>query len=255
MDEIAIFLALAAFCAGMIDAVVGGGGLIQVPALFAGMPQTVPATLLGSNKLARVWGTTAAAYGYARKIRVHWSTALPAASAAIVLSFFGAMTITHVAQDFIRKLVPVILVVVAVYTLIKKDFEKIHAPAHTGYREKWMAVLVGGGIGFYDGLFGPGTGSFLIFLFIRFFGFDFLAASAVSKVVNVACNVAALLWFGYSGHLLWQLGLLMAAYNILGSLLGTRLAIRHGTTFVRKVFLVVVGLLILKTGYDAYLMN
>ena len=253
MDEIVIFLALASFCAGMIDAVVGGGGLIQVPALFAAMPQTVPATLLGSNKLASVWGTTAAAYGYARKIRVHWSTALPAACAAFALSFFGAMTITHVPPDFIRKLLPVILVVVAVYTFIKKDFGKIHAPAHTGYREKWMAILVGGGIGFYDGLFGPGTGSFLIFLFIRFFGFDFLAASAVSKVVNVACNVAALLWFGYSGHLIWQLGLLMGVCNVAGSLVGIRLAIRYGSGFVRVLFLLVVSALILKTSYDAFL--
>src|SRR5690606_13594161 len=253
MDEIAIFLALAAFCAGMIDAVVGGGGLIQVPALFAGMPQTVPATLLGSNKLASVWGTTAAAYGYARKIRVHGSTALPAACAGFVLSFFGAMTVTHVPPDLIRRLLPVIVVVVAVYTFMKKDFGQIHAPAHTGYREKWMAVLVGGGIGFYDGLFGPGTGSFLIFLFIRFFGFDFLAASAVSKVVNVACNVAALLWFGYSGHLIWQLGLLMGVCNVAGSLVGIRLAIRYGTGFVRILFLLVVSALILKTSYDAFL--
>lgn len=248
-------LALAAFLAGLIDAVVGGGGLIQLPALFSVMPQTQPATLLGTSKLAGVWGTGAAAISFARRVRVQWSTAVPAAVAAFVFAFAGAYTVTHIPPDMMRKALPFILIAVALYTVKKKNLGMHHTPLHTGAREKMLAVLIGGSIGFYDGFFGPGTGSFLVFLFVRFFGFDFLGASAVSKVVNVACNVAALLWFGYSGHVLVQLGLLMAACNILGSLLGTRLAIRHGTTFVRKVFLVVVGLLILKTGYDAYLMN
>ncbi len=248
-------LGLAAFLAGAIDAVVGGGGLIQLPALFSVMPQTQPATLLGTSKLAGVWGTGAAAISFARRVKVQWSTAVPAAVAAFVLSFAGAFTVTHIPPDMMRKALPFILIAVALYTLKKKSFGKHHAPLHAGTREKVLAVMVGGSIGFYDGFFGPGTGSFLVFLFVRFFGFDFLGASAVSKVVNVACNVSALLWFGYSGHVLIQLGLLMAVCNIAGSLIGTRMAIRHGTDFVRQVFLVVVGLLILKTGYDAYLMN
>jgi uncharacterized membrane protein YfcA len=128
----------------------------------------------------------------------------------------------------------------------------VHAPLHGGAKEKLIAVMAGGGIGFYDGFFGPGTGSFLVFLFVRFFGFDFLGASAVAKVVNVACNFAALLWFGYSGHLLWQVGLLMAVCNVLGSIIGARLAIKHGSGFVRQIFLLVVSGLILKTGYDAF---
>jgi uncharacterized membrane protein YfcA len=114
-------------------------------------------------------------------------------------------------------------------------------------------VVIGALIGFYDGFFGPGTGSFLVFLFVRFFGFDFLAASAVAKVVNVACNFAALAWFGYSGHLIWQLGLMMAAFQVIGSILGTKLALKHGSGFVRRLFLVVVVVLIFKTGYDAFL--
>lgn len=246
-------LAGAAFLAGLIDAVVGGGGLIQVPAFFSVMPQTMPATLLGTNKLASIWGTAAAAASYARQVRVQWSTAVPAATAAFTLAFMGAYTVTHVPPDLMRKLLPFILIAVAVYTFKKKDFGRHHAPQHAGMREKAFAVLVGGSIGFYDGFFGPGTGSFLIFLFVRFFGFDFLGASAVAKVVNVACNLAALLWFGYSGHVLIQLGLTMAACNIAGSLIGVRLAVRHGTGFVRILFLAVVGVLILKTGYDAYI--
>jgi uncharacterized membrane protein YfcA len=245
-------LAAAAFLAGFIDAVVGGGGLIQLPALFSVMPQTQPATLLGTNKLASIWGTGAAAISFARQVKVQWSTAVPAATAAFIFAFAGAYTVTHVPSDVLRKLLPFILIAVAVYTFSRKDFGRHHAPQHAGTRERVFAVLVGASIGFYDGFFGPGTGSFLVFLFVRFFGFDFLGASAVAKVVNVACNLAALLWFGYSGHVLIQLGILMAVCNIAGSLIGVRLAIRHGTLFVRKIFLFVVSLLILKTGFDAY---
>jgi hypothetical protein len=248
-----LILCIAAFGAGFIDAVVGGGGLIQVPALFAVMPATTPAILLGTNKLAGVWGTGAAAVNFARRVKVQWSTAVPAAMAAFVLAFVGAYTVTKIPPDFLRKLLPFILVAVALYTLKKKDFGSVHAPAHAGWRDRAIAAGIGGSIGFYDGFFGPGTGSFLVFLFVRFFGFDFLAASAVAKVVNVACNLAALLWFGYSGHLLWQIGLMMAACNVAGSLTGSRLAIRKGSGFVRKIFLLVVSALILKTGYDAFL--
>lgn len=248
-----VILAAAAFLAGMIDAVVGGGGLIQIPALFSALPNTAPATLLGTSKFAGIWGTGAAAVGFAKRVKLQWSTAVPAASAAFALSFVGAYTVTHIPPDFIRKLLPFILLAVATYTYTKKDFGSVHAPLHVGSREKVFAILVGGGIGFYDGFFGPGTGSFLVFLFVRFFGFDFLGASAVSKVVNVACNLSALLWFGYSGHLLWQLGVVMAICNVLGSLIGIRLALKHGTGFVRKLFLLVVSGLILKTGYDAFI--
>lgn len=248
-----LILGVAALFAGLIDAVVGGGGLIQIPALFSTLNGVAPATLLGTSKLAGVWGTGVAAISYARRVRITWTTAAPAAVAAFVFSFLGAFTVTRIPPDFLRQLLPFILVAVAIYTFMRKDFGKVHAPAHVGIREKAMAIGVGSAIGFYDGFFGPGTGSFLVFLFVRFFGFDFLGASAVAKVVNVACNVAALLWFGYSGHLLWQIGLMMAACNIVGSLIGTRLAIRRGSDFVRKFFLFVVAALILKTSYDAFL--
>lgn len=247
-----VILGVAALLAGLIDAVVGGGGLIQTPALFSVMPNTAPATLLGTNKLAGIWGTGAAAINFARRVRVQWNTAAPAAVAAFVMAFCGAYMVTRIPPDFIRKLLPFILVTVAVYTFRKKDFGSIHAPLHEGMKERALAIGIGGCIGFYDGFFGPGTGSFLVFLFVRFFGFDFLGASAAAKVVNVACNLSALLWFGYSGHLIWQIGLLMAVCNVAGSLIGTRLAIKHGTVFVRKLFLLVVSALILKTAYDAF---
>ncbi|MBC7414889.1 MAG: TSUP family transporter [Herminiimonas sp.] len=247
-----LILCMAALFAGMIDAVVGGGGLIQLPALFSTLPTAAPATLLGTSKLAGVWGTTVAAVTFARRVKVQWATATPAALAAFVCAFLGAYTVTRIPPDFLRQLLPFILIAVALYTFKRKDFGSVHAPAHIGVREKAFAVMAGGGIGFYDGFFGPGTGSFLVFVFVRFFGFDFLGASAVAKVVNVSCNVAALLWFGYSGHIFWKIGLMMAACNVFGSILGTWMALRHGSGFVRKIFLVVVCALIIKTTYDGF---
>ena len=245
-------LALAALFAGLVDAVVGGGGLIQLPALFSVLPQTVPASLFGTNKFAAIWGTLFAARTYARKISVEWGTAIPASGAALLFSFAGAWLVTAFPPDLIRKTLPFLLLAVAIYVAIRKDFGASHVPRFSGARETWMALATGAGIGFYDGFFGPGTGSFLLFLFVRFFGFDFLGASAVAKIVNVACNFAALIWFGYAGHVLWRLGLLMAICNICGAMIGTRVALKEGSVFIRKAFLVVVGVLILKTARDAF---
>jgi uncharacterized membrane protein YfcA len=245
-------LALAALFAGLVDAVVGGGGLIQLPALFSVLPQTVPASLFGTNKFSAIWGTLFAARTYARKISVEWGTAIPASGAALLFSFAGAWLVTAFPPDLIRKTLPFLLLAVAIYVAIRKDFGASHVPRFSGARETWMALVTGAGIGFYDGFFGPGTGSFLLFLFVRFFGFDFLGASAVAKIVNVACNFAALIWFGYAGHVLWQLGLLMAICNICGAMIGTRVALKEGSVFIRKAFLVVVGALILKTARDAF---
>ncbi len=245
-------LGTAAFSAGLVDAVVGGGGLIQIPALFSILPQMPAASLLGTSKLAGVFGTTSAAINYARQVKIVWSAALPAMITAFILSFAGAFTVTHVPADFVRKLLPFILVAVALYTFRKKDFGQIHAPKQSGSQERWMAFGIGGCIGFYDGFFGPGTGSFLLFLFVRFFGYNFLSASVAAKVVNVACNLSALFWFGISGHLVWKIGLLMAVCQVGGSLIGTKLAIKHGTQFIRRMFLLVVSALICRTSYQAF---
>lgn len=248
-----LILAVAAFLAGFVDAVVGGGGLIQLPALFSVLPGAAPATLLGTSKLAGIWGTSVAAFNYMRAVRIQWPVVLPAALASFAFSFAGAFTVTHIPPTYLRMALPLILVAVAIYTFKKKDLGTHHTPMYSGGKERLMAILVGCGIGFYDGFFGPGTGSFFIFLFVRLFGYDFLRASAVSKVLNVACNAAALLWFGYSGHIIWQVGLAMAVCGVCGSLTGSRIAIKNGSGFVRKMFLLVVGSLILKTTYDAFL--
>lgn len=245
-------LGVASLFAGLVDAVVGGGGLIQVPALFAALPQLPPPTLFGTNKLSSVWGTTVAARNYARQTHIDWELALPASLAALLFAFGGAYAITVFPPELLRKLLPFILLLVALYVLRKPEFGEEFQPTCSGHRKRARAVLVGMAMGFYDGFFGPGTGSFLIFAFIRGFGLDFLRASAHAKLVNVACNLAALAWFVPNTRLLWQLGLWMAVCNIAGALLGTRLALKGGSRLIRYLFLLVLAALILKTGYDAF---
>lgn len=245
-------LALGAFCAGFIDAIVGGGGLIQIPALFSVLPNELPATIFGTNKFASVFGTGNAAWRYARRVNMPWRTTLPAAFAAFSCAYLGAMAVAWLPRELLRPLILGLLIGAAAYTFWRKDFGSLHRPQHTGRRELAYALIVGGAIGFYDGFFGPGTGSFLIFLFIRFFGFDFLHASAAAKVVNVATNLAALSFFVPNGYLLPLLAVVMAVFNVLGSLVGTHLALRHGSGFVRRTFLIVVSVLILKFAYDTF---
>ena len=243
-------LVLAALLAGGIDAVVGGGGLIQIPALFAVHPVEQAATLFGTNKCASVVGTANATWRYARRVRMPWRTILPAAFAALVFSYVGAAAVAWLPREVVRPLVLVMLVVAAVYTLKRKDFGQVHRPAYGGRRELLFALLVGGVIGFYDGFFGPGTGSFLIFLFVRFFGFDFLHASAGAKAVNVATNLAALAYFLPNGYVLPLVAAAMAAANVGGSMAGTWLALRYGSGLIRRIFLLVVGVLIVRFAWD-----
>lgn len=247
-----ILLCAAAFAAGLIDAVVGGGGLIQIPALFSVLPQAQPATLFGTNKLASIFGTTSAAFRYARRIDVPWRAALPAALSAFVLSYFGAMTVALLPKEWLRPLVLALLVIVTVYTYVRKDLGAVDQRRVHGRRDMLLALLFGGVIGFYDGFFGPGTGSFLVFMFVRFFGLDFLRASVSAKIVNASTNLAALLFFGANAHVLLATGLAMAVFNIGGSLIGSHLAIRHGAGFVRRAFLAVAGVFIVKFAWDTF---
>ncbi|MGH8743996.1 MAG: sulfite exporter TauE/SafE family protein [Burkholderiales bacterium] len=248
-----VFLCAAAFAAGLLDAVVGGGGLVQIPALFGVMPNVAPATVFGTNKLSSIFGTGIAGWRYARAVPIRWNAVLPAMATALVFAYIGAYSVAQIPSRLLRPLVPFMLAAVAVYIFLKKDFGAIHAPRHEGLREKFLGLTLGGAIGFYDGFFGPGTGSFLVFLFIRFFGLDFLSASAAAKFVNFACNAAALAYFWPGGHVILRLGLIMAVCNVLGSLIGSRLALRYGSQFVRKLFLLVVSAMILNFGYDLFL--
>jgi len=248
-----IFVTGASLLAGFVDAIVGGGGLVLVPALFAAFPTTHPATLFGVNKGASICGTAVATAQYARRVDLRWAALLPAALTGFAGSMAGAWLVTEISPQFLRKLLPLVLLGVLLYTLAKKELGRHHAPRFAGRAETLAACVIGLVIGFYDGFFGPGTGSFLVFLFVRWLGYDFLNASASAKLINTATNLAALLLFAFKGYVWWHVALTLAVANVLGSLLGTHMALKHGAGFVRVVFIVVVSALILKTGYDAFL--
>lgn len=247
-----IVITLASLLAGFVDAIVGGGGLILLPALFATFPSAAPATLLGTNKAGSIWGTAMATWQYSRRVEMRWHAMLPAALAGFSGSFAGAWAVTVLSPDFLRKLLPLVLVFVLGYTLVKKELGRHHTPRYAG-RAEWIAAsLIGATIGFYDGFFGPGTGSFFVFLLVRVLGYDFLNASASAKLLNVSTNVAALILFSMKGHVWWHFALPLAVANVVGSVLGTHMALKHGTGFVRYIFITVVSVLILKTGYDGF---
>lgn len=248
-----IVVTLASLLAGFVDSIVGGGGLILVPALFATFPTTAPATLFGTNKGASIWGTAMATLQYSRRVTMPWRVMLPAAGAGLVASLGGAWLLTQVSPEYLRRALPFVLLLVLLYTLAKKELGRHHAPRLAGMAEVLAACGIGALVGFYDGFFGPGTGSFIVFLLVRVLGYDFLHASAGAKLINTATNFSALVLFALKGHVWWHFAVAMALANVLGSLAGTHMALKHGTGFVRGVFLLVVSALILKTGYDGFL--
>jgi hypothetical protein len=243
-------LCVFAFIAGFIDSIAGGGGLIQLPALFIFMPQLPVAMLLGTNKLASIAGTSIASAQYARHIEINWKATLPATCAALVFSFLGARAVSIINPQVMRPLVLFMLIIIALYTFIQKDFGTLHAPKLDRTKQYAISIATGVLIGFYDGFFGPGTGSFLIFVFIGIFGFNFLSASASSKLINFATNLSAVLYFGFTNNIFYKAAIFMAICNMLGSLVGARLAILKGNKFVRVFFLIIVSILIIKLGYD-----
>jgi uncharacterized membrane protein YfcA len=239
-----------AFLAGGLDAVVGGGGLVQLPALLVVLPQAPVVALLGTNKLASVVGTASAAVTYNRRIAVDRATAAWMAGAAFLGSGGGALLATQVGSDALKPLVLAALVGVFVYTLRTPSLGEVELLRLHPRAQRAVALVGGALIGFYDGFIGPGTGSFLVFLLVGAVGLSFLHASATAKVVNTATNLAALALFAAGGHVLWGLGVAMAASNLAGSQVGTRLAIRQGSGWVRRVFIVVVSVLIARLAYD-----
>lgn len=247
-----LLVAAAAMAAGFVDAIVGGGGLVLLPALFAVFPSAPPATLLGVNKGSSVWGTAAATWSYARRVQLRWHSLSAGAALALVGSFGGAWVATTLSPEALRRALPLVLLAVFLYTLWRKDLGQTHAPRLNGAAEVAALGALGLVVGFYDGFFGPGTGSFFVFLLVRGLGYDFLHASASAKLLNTASNFAALSLFAWKGHVWWHLVAVMAVANVLGSVLGTRLALKHGAGFVRVFFMLVVGALLIKTGWSAY---
>jgi len=251
---IAIFMVCAALAAGWIDAVVGGGGLLQLPALLL-VPGITPVEALATNKLASLFGTTTSAVTWTRRARPDLGTALPMAAVALVGSYGGANLAALLPAAAFKPVVVAALVIVAIVTVAFPTLGSISALRHSRGRHHLIAGLLGAVIGFYDGLIGPGTGTFLIITIITALGYDFVLASAKAKIVNVATNVGALLFFIPHGHVLWALALGMGLANMAGGYLGSRMAIARGNRFIRIAFLAVVAVLIVKLGYDVWIEN
>jgi uncharacterized membrane protein YfcA len=248
----ALFLLAASFFAGFIDSIAGGGGLIQLPALLIGLPKSETAEVLGTNKLSAVFGTTTAAALYRKQIRPDPKILLAMGVPAFLGSAGGAVLASKIPTSSMRPMVLVLLIIVAIYTLFKPDLGKFENLRHLPKRRVQIAAFAGVVIGFYDGIFGPGTGSFLMLILVASLGYAFITASAIAKVVNVATNVGAIMVFGINGAVLWQIGIILGVANISGAVLGARLAIKGGSTLVRKVFLLVTVALIVKVGIATF---
>ncbi len=244
------FMGLAALSAGFIDAIAGGGGLIQLPALLIGLPQSPTVQVLGTNKLSSIFGTTAAAILYRRRVKPDFIFTLFMALPALIGSMCGALLASYIPTRALRPIVFVLLLAVGIYTWLHPTLGHIEELRHTHKRRRWIAIAAGAGIGFYDGIFGPGTGTFLMLVLVVSLGFAFLSASSIAKIVNVSTNCGAIIIFGVHGVILWKVGLILGMANIAGGLLGARMAIRGGSAFVRKIFLLVTALLIFKVGID-----
>ncbi len=254
MDGLSVVTLLtAATAAGWVDAVVGGGGLLLLPALLIAAPGLPLATALGTNKLAAVAGTSTAAVTYARRTKLDWRVAGPAAGMAVVVSGLGALLAGRVPAAAYRPVVLGVLVAVALFVTLRPAMGLVADPLkRTPARTVAVVALAGGVIAAYDGLIGPGTGTFLVLAFTTVVGADFVHGSAMAKIVNTGTNLGALAVFGATGHVLWLLGAGMAVCNIAGAVLGARMALRRGSGFVRVVLLVVVLALIVKLGVDQY---
>ena len=246
-------LLTAAAAAGWVDAVVGGGGLLLIPALLITAPHLAPAAALGTNKLTAVTGTTVAALTYARRTTLDRRVALPAAALAVPAAGLGALCASEVPADWFRPVVLTLLLAVALFVALRPTFGATQgADAVSRRRRAAVVVLAGCGVGFYDGVFGPGTGTFLIIAFTGLLSLEFVRASAVAKVVNVGTNLGALTVFALQGHVMWLLGAGMAVCNVAGATLGARTALRRGSGFVRGVLLVVVAAMVAKLAVEQF---
>ena len=245
-------LSMLAFIAGFIDAVVGGGGLIQIPALLVTLPNTSLPTLFGTNKIAALSGTSIAAFQYSRRIRFNFKLLLVISLASFIASYFGAKIVSIINPATLKPIILIILIAIAIYTFMKKDLGAIETKQLSVPRQMIFGAVIGLIIGFYDGFFGPGTGSFFVLAFVLILGFEFVQASAYAKVVNCMTNISALIVFIRQGNFILELAVLMAIFNIAGSIIGSKMALKKGNGFIRTFFLIIVTLMIARYGYDVF---
>ncbi|ALE05311.1 hypothetical protein AL755_07255 [Arthrobacter sp. ERGS1:01] len=246
-----LLVIVAGFAAGWIDAVVGGGGLLQLPVMLM-IPGITPVQALATNKMGSIFGTTTSAVTYYRRVKPDLRTALPMAGVALLGSLGGAVVASSLPGSVFKPIIVAALVAVALFTALKPNIGELTVLRHSGHRHYILAGLIGGVIGFYDGLIGPGTGSFLVIALVSLMGYAFLEASAKAKIVNLATNAGALMIFAPHGALLWGVGLVLGGANMAGGYLGARTAVKQGNKFIRIVFLAVVTVLIIKLGFDVW---
>lgn len=237
--------------AGWVDAVVGGGGLIQLPALLL-VPGMTPVQAVATNKVGSIAGTTASALTYLRTIRPDRSATIPAAASAFLGAIGGAKLATLVPSGAYTPIILLALIGVGVFTVLNPSLgtDVTLRFGETSKRHHALSWLIGLVIGVYDGVLGPGTGSFLVIAFVGVIGFSFLQASATAKVINWATNFGALVYFVPDGQVVWALGLVVAIGNVAGGIFGARTALKKGSGFVRVIFVIVVSAMILRLGYD-----
>lgn len=249
---IIIFLCLAAFAAGFIDAIVGGGGLIQTPVGLILLPNLPVSTVIGTLKIPAFSGTSFAAFQYLKKVDMNWRLLFIMMGVALPSAFLGSTLLTYMSNDFMKPLLLFILSLLAIYTYAKKNFGQ-HVERNISERTQILnAILISFVVGFYDGFIGPGTGSFFVVAFIALMGFDFLHASANAKMVNLATNFGSICLFMIKGKIIWAIALPMAASNALGGWIGAKLAISKGNGFIRIFFLVVVVGTLIRFAYDVF---
>lgn len=247
-----VLLCLVAFLAGFVDAIVGGGGLIQTPAGLVLLPQYPVATVIGTLKIPAFSGTSFAAIQYARKVKLNYRLLLVMTAIAFCAAYAGSALLNAVSNSFMKPFLLAVLILVAIYTYTNKSFG-IHTDKNHNSREQWTySIVISLAIGFYDGFIGPGAGSFLVLAFIGLMGFDFLKASANAKFVNLATNLGSIVFFALKGKIIFTVALPMAVCNAVGGLLGARLAILKGNQFIRIFFLVIVCITILRFAYDVF---
>ena len=247
-----LFLLSASFLAGFVASLAGGGGIVQLPALLIGLPNSPTAEVLGTNKLSAVFGTTTAAALYRKQIKPDPKVLIGMAIPAFFGSAAGALLASRIPTSSMRPMILFLLIAVAIYTWLKPDLGKLENLRHVPRQRIQIGAIAGAVIGFYDGIFGPGTGSFLMLILVATLGYAFITASAIAKVVNVATNIGALIVFGINGAVIWQIGIIMGFANITGAIIGSRLAIKGGSTLVRKVFLLVTIVLIVRVGIATF---
>ena len=247
-----VFILVAAFSAGFVDAIAGGGGIIQLPALLISFPDREVAEVAGTNKLGSIFGTSAAALNYRRNIETDPKLLLAMVLPAFIGSGSGSLLATQISTEQLKIAIVVMLVAVFAYTLARPDLGKVEALKGAAKRQRTVGAVAGLTIGFYDGFIGPGTGTLLMIVLVAALGFAFVGASAIAKVVNVSTNFASILVFGASGSIMWVVGLAVGICNLAGGIIGSHVAIRRGSDFVRKFYLVVTFALIVRVLFDVF---